>query len=306
MARNLTAGALVLTVVTAQVAAWPGGRGGRGGGRSFNAGRNFNGYRTNGTFGNFGGQALDEGRIANEGHPTPADDGGELRRSVENGSAFQNFNRQGDRNRQFDDGQFQQKAQRFRQNMQKTASDLGQLYRSDNEPFSPAWYLEHPNAWQITHPYADAFVAASAATVGAWLGVNAYAEGGGGGLYGDDDAPFDTTGDDANVDLPSGNWLPLGVYALGALGQDESNTLIQLAVNRQGDLRGTYYDILTDEAQDIRGNVDKSTQVVTFTIGNNSKVTFETQLNQLIEKAAQVNVRFPGGAWPWQLVRLEK
>lgn len=308
MLRNLTAGALLLTLVAAQVSAWPGGRGGRGGSfggsRNFNNGRNYNGYRN----GNFGGQVIDD-RAAGEGRPTLADDnGGELRNAVENQSPFRNFNGQGDRNQSIRNGQFQQNAQAFRQNMQKTASELGDLYGSDHEPFSPSWYLDHPNAWQITHPYADAFVAANALTIGNWLGINAVAATGNddGDYNGGDDNSFDNDDNGQNIDLPQGDWLPLGVFALGAVGQSESNTLIQLAVDRQGDLRGTYYDILTNEAQDIRGNVDKSTRTVTFTIGNNSKVTFETGLEQLTEQAAQVNVRFPGGNWQWQLVKLEK
>ena len=45
--------------------------------------------------------------------------------------------------------------------------------RSDHEDqmFTLAWYRDHPNAWHLTHPHADAWAIATMATVAGWVGL---------------------------------------------------------------------------------------------------------------------------------------
>ena len=54
-----------------------------------------------------------------------------------------------------------------------------------------------------------------------------------------------------------GDWLPLGVFALTKPNQTKSDISIQLAVNKQGIVRGNYTDNVTNKNQVIQGSVDK-------------------------------------------------
>jgi hypothetical protein len=89
---------------------------------------------------------------------------------------------------------------------------------------------------------------------------------------------------------PDDNWLPLGVFAFAKPGQTTSNVSIQLAVNKQGIIRGNYTDNQTDKTQVIQGAVDKQTQRVAFTIGDNSTEVLEAGLYNLTKDEAPVLV----------------
>jgi hypothetical protein len=39
------------------------------------------------------------------------------------------------------------------------------------EPFTPAWYVDHPGAWHATHPHADAAAVAAVGGLAAWIAV---------------------------------------------------------------------------------------------------------------------------------------
>jgi hypothetical protein len=56
-------------------------------------------------------------------------------------------------------------------------------------------------------------------------------------------------------------WLPLGVWALTSEdGESDSNRVLQLAVNKEGVIAGTYYNETTETTVDIEGSVDQETQ----------------------------------------------
>jgi hypothetical protein len=64
--------------------------------------------------------------------------------------------------------------------------------------------------------------------------------------YYDQAASIASTG--ANADASSdGDWLPLGVFALTKSDQTKSTVSIQLAVNKQGVIRGNYTDTATQK-----------------------------------------------------------
>ncbi len=82
------------------------------------------------------------------------------------------------------------------------------------------------------------------------------------------------------------------------------SAMVQLAVSKEGTVRGTYYDLVTDKEQTIQGAVDKNTQKVAFTAGDNGKVVFETGLANLTQDAGPVALYFENGATrPWTLSR---
>lgn len=103
------------------------------------------------------------------------------------------------------------------------------------------------------------------------------------------------------------SFLPLGVFSIAPQGQTEASALVQLAVSKDGLLRGSYYDLLTDHDQPIRGTVNKKTQEVAFTFGINGKVTFETTLPNLTQDKGTLAAHFENGKTSnWTLARYEK
>jgi hypothetical protein len=91
------------------------------------------------------------------------------------------------------------------------------------------------------------------------------------------------------------SFLPLGVFSIAPEGQHEASAMVQLAVSKAGQVRGTYYDLLTDHDQPIRGAVNKKTQQVAFTFGDNGKVTFETSLANLTQPTGAIAAHFENG-----------
>lgn len=82
-------------------------------------------------------------------------------------------------------------------------------------------------------------------------------------------------------------WMPLGTFAISSSPDDKSTTrTIQLAVNQDGVISGTYYNQSTDKTYPVQGNVDKKTQRVAFTIGSNNDVVMETGIFNLTQATA--------------------
>ena len=223
--------------------------------------------------------------------------------------------------------------------------DLSQAkgnFANKNKPFSPAWYANHPKAWQYTHPNANVWAAATFGGAATWLGLSAL--GSGSGVAGDDGTVYtsdaDDSGDDETddsqengsqatdesedsddsaelaeelahagaVDLPADTtFLPLGVYSLVAASHEDASALVQLSVSKDGVLRGSYYDLVSDEGQKIQGAVDKKTQRVAWTIGANGRVVFESSLSDLTQATGPVSLYFENGQTrEWNLTRLEE
>ncbi len=106
---------------------------------------------------------------------------------------------------------------------------------------------------------------------------------------------------------PDGNWLPLGVFALAKPDQTSSNVTVQLAINKQGIIRGNYTDNSTDKTQIIQGALDKKTQRVAFTIGDDKSEVIETGLYNLTKEEAPVLIHFGADRTEQMLlVRLKK
>ncbi|RTL36623.1 MAG: hypothetical protein EKK48_25635 [Candidatus Melainabacteria bacterium] len=91
---------------------------------------------------------------------------------------------------------------------------------------------------------------------------------------------------------PNEKWEPLGVFALAEPGQTQSNMLFQLAINKEGIIRGNYMNQLTNEKSQIYGALDKKTQRISFTIGENNSTVFDTDLATLCKDNSQVLVHY--------------
>jgi hypothetical protein len=111
-----------------------------------------------------------------------------------------------------------------------------------------------------------------------------------------------------SADAPTdGDWLPLGVFALSRTDATKSDVTIQLAVNKQGVVRGNYTDTATNQTLPIHGSVDKSTQKVAFTVGDNNTTVFETGLYNLTKDESPALLHFgKDRTEQWLLVRLKQ
>ena len=62
-----------------------------------------------------------------------------------------------------------------------------------------------------------------------------------------------------------------------------SNNIFQLAVNKDGIIRGNYYDGLLDSTTEVYGSVDKKTQRAAWTIGKKKDRVFEAGVYNLTQ-----------------------
>ncbi len=104
-------------------------------------------------------------------------------------------------------------------------------------------------------------------------------------------------------------WMPLGVFALGQNAEQASasHRFLQLAMNREGEIEGTYYNSLSDKTYNVTGIVDKATQQVVFQLADNPDSPIATTgLFNLTEDQASLKVQFSDGSDQiWTMVRLE-
>ncbi len=191
------------------------------------------------------------------------------------------------------------------------------------------WYTRYPGAWFATGWTAgSAWRACNWATAAAYCGDaqaapvdydygktvtyqenNVYVNGENVGTdqqYYDQAVSLASTG--AQADASSGgDWLPLGVFALTKPDHHKSDVDIQLAVNKQGIIRGNYTDTATNKNQVIQGSVDKQTQRVAFTVGNNTTNVVETGLYNLTKDESPCLIHIgKDRTEQWILVRLDK
>jgi hypothetical protein len=100
--------------------------------------------------------------------------------------------------------------------------------------------------------------------------------------------------------------LPLGVYSLAPEGHTEATAMLQLALSKEGLLRGSYYDILSNHSHPVRGAVDRKTQRAAFRFGDKGKATFETTLANLTEETGPITVHYAdGNLSKWTIARYQ-
>ena len=101
-------------------------------------------------------------------------------------------------------------------------------------------------------------------------------------------------------------WLPLGVFAMVRDEHQQPRFIVQLAINKQGILRGNYTDENSKNTMTIHGAVDKPTQRAAWTVGDNQETVMEAGLNDLTEGEAPALIHKSGKTDHWILVRLEQ
>jgi hypothetical protein len=89
------------------------------------------------------------------------------------------------------------------------------------------------------------------------------------------------------------DWLPLGVFAvISEEGQTQTDKLVQLAINRDGVIKGNFQDVLTDKVTPVSGALDKTSQRVSLKLEGNDTLVVETSLYNLTNDEVPVLVHF--------------
>jgi hypothetical protein len=92
----------------------------------------------------------------------------------------------------------------------------------------------------------------------------------------------------APAEVTDTEWLPLGTFALTREGVNDSQAMLELAVNKQGVLAGTYYNEATQVSRSLKGMLDQASQraAIGFADGKNADVVLETGIQNLTQDEA--------------------
>jgi hypothetical protein len=195
--------------------------------------------------------------------------------------------------------------------------------------FNQGWYAAHPAAWNPAGWTAGrAWGAATWPAVGTWYGFGAgtqpvYYDYGNNITYQGDQvyygnqpaATADQYYQQASTlaqsqpapDANAGEWMPLGVFGLVKGDQTDPHYIMQLAVNKSGTLAGNYQDVLTGSTLPVQGAVDKQTQRVAWTVGDNKNTVGETGIFNLTKDEAPALIHIgKDKTQQWTLVRLKQ
>jgi hypothetical protein len=86
-----------------------------------------------------------------------------------------------------------------------------------------------------------------------------------------------------------------------------SNDIFQLAINKDGVLRGNYYNATTDQVTPVKGSLDRKSQRVAWTVGDKKDTVFEAGLYNLTKEETTMLVHFGKDQTEQRtLVRIEK
>lgn len=218
--------------------------------------------------------------------------------------------------------------------LQQHAQNWVNGFHNGDAPFTAGWYADHPQAWQDTHPHADAWAAASFGATAAWIGATTfdgatsyadpYAETAD--AMTDDSTALTTESTTANESDPTaetiqpgtavaanptdpatdGQWLSLGVYALEPP-QSAEKEVMQLSVSKSGDIRGVYYNADDSSAENIAGQINRRTQVATWHVVSTPELQFSTSLKTLTSPTGNVTATSPDGQQQtWLTARLQQ
>ena len=106
----------------------------------------------------------------------------------------------------------------------------------------------------------------------------------------------------------SGEWLPLGVFALTQDGQAsgvEPTLFMQLAISKEGVIAGTFKNMETDQVQTLEGMADKKSQRVAWGVAGQKRPIMETGIANLTQDTSPALIHFADGqTQQWLLVRL--
>jgi hypothetical protein len=194
--------------------------------------------------------------------------------------------------------------------------------------FNSGWYARHPIAWRAAAwtAAAAAWIWASYPTISTFCGYPAEPvvyDYGSNLVYEDNrvfyngepvasaeeyaDQALDLATAGHDVKAPDQEeWQALGVFAMVQGEEKDANDIFQIAINKDGVLRGNYYNALTDTTIPISGAVDKKTQRAAWIIGDKKDTVYETGMGNLSQPETSMLVHLgKDQTQQWTLVRLE-
>ena len=195
--------------------------------------------------------------------------------------------------------------------------------------FTPNWYARYPGAW-----FAAGWTAARVWSAPAWGSVASYCgypaepvyydygetvvysgdsviingdHGYSADLYASQAVDMAAAGKAASPPPAGDDWQPLGVFAMAREGETAATNIFQLAVNKEGVIRGNYYNALTDTTEPVYGSADRKTQRAAWTVGDKKTPVFEAGVANLTRDETTMLVHF-GKDKPEQfnLVRIQQ
>ena len=98
--------------------------------------------------------------------------------------------------------------------------------------------------------------------------------------------------------------MPLGVFATAPQGAGEAHIFQQLAVNRQGDVQGNYYDSIANAVQPLKGRIDKDTRNVAWAVGNNG-AKFQTTLDDILQPSGLLSMQTGNSKQSWTMSKMD-
>lgn len=88
-------------------------------------------------------------------------------------------------------------------------------------------------------------------------------------------------------------WLPLGVFGFIAQAEQESTErVVQLAINKDGVIRGNLHDLLTDQVIPVYGALDRESQRLAIMLENNPDLVVESGLYNLTNDECPILVHY--------------
>lgn len=88
-------------------------------------------------------------------------------------------------------------------------------------------------------------------------------------------------------------WFPLGTFAvLLKPDQEDSDTILQLAMSREGRIRGNEFDTKSDTVKELTGAVDHETQRVAFNVKGDTENVAECGLWNLTQESLPLLLHF--------------
>jgi hypothetical protein len=112
----------------------------------------------------------------------------------------------------------------------------------------------------------------------------------------------------APAQVDNAEWLPLGAFAFTREDVSDSQAMIELAINKQAVLAGTYYNQTTGVSRPLKGTLDEKSQrvAVGFADDKNADVVLETGVYNLTQDEAPGLVHMgTKDSTPVLLVRLQ-
>jgi hypothetical protein len=101
-------------------------------------------------------------------------------------------------------------------------------------------------------------------------------------------------------------WKSLGVFSVVAGDEQVSDTVFQLAIDKNGIIRGTAVNTITNDVQPIYGSVGTKSERAAWTVGDNKTPVYEAGIANLTTSETSMLVHFSkGNSKQYMLVRQE-